>query len=279
MAALPPIPAAAWVLAALLGAIALGVYGLVVGHLARRGGKIQPEGFDLPELLMTFVIGGFFLLNSVAAFLQQSSAKEKITIDKVLPGSLVYVLIAAGILCFLHFVRRIHANRILGIYQVGGLELLGWTAGLVLAAFPIVGGTNLLTQSIMKDSFVPQPLVTLFTQLARQDDQSAIKVIFFVGAVIAPCTEEFLFRGFFYRTWKRYLGPLGAGFIASALFAALHGSVPALVGLFVLACCLNIAYERTGSLLVPIGMHACFNFVNLGILYIQARFGALPVPL
>ena len=278
MADLPPIPPSAWVIPGLLVVLALYVYGLVVRHLATHGGKVHPEGFELPELLMTFVIGGFFLLNTVAAFIQPEKTVEKITIDKVLPGSLIYVVISVGIICFLHFGRRIHVSRIFGFSQVPPLEMIGWTGGLVLAAFPVVGAINLLTQSVMKDQFTPQPLVKLFSEVARRDDQSAVALIFLVGTIVAPCCEEFLFRGFFYRTWKRYLGPLGAGFVASALFAALHGSIPALGGLFVLACFLNLAYERTGSLLVPIGMHACFNFTSLAVLYLQARFLPLPVP-
>ena len=43
----------------------------------------------------------------------------------------------------------------------------------------------------------------------------------------------------------------------------------------VFALCLTLAYERTGSLLVPIGMHALFNFTSLSLIYLQAR-GFLP---
>jgi membrane protease YdiL (CAAX protease family) len=278
LAELPPLPPSAWVVPALLLCIALYVYGLVVRRLVREGGRVGFEGFEIPEVLMTFIIGGFFLLNAIAAFLHAGKADEKISIEKVLPGSLVYVIISIGIICFLHFARHISVTRIFGFFQVPVLEMIGWTAGLVLAALPVVGAVNLLTQSVMKDTFELQPLVKLFSQVARDGNHSAVATIFFVGTIVAPCCEEFLFRGFFYRTWKRYLGPIGAGFLASALFAALHGSVAALAGLFVLACFLTIAYERTGSLLVPIGMHACFNFTSLFVLYLQARFAPLPLP-
>jgi membrane protease YdiL (CAAX protease family) len=278
LAALSSIPASAWLVAAVFATIGLSVYGQVAAYLARHGGKVQPEGFALPELLMSFVIGGYFLLHSVATFTQQNGGEFKITVGKVLPGALLFLLMAGGIVCFLHFVRHIHANRIFGFFNLGGLSLLGWTAGLAVGAIFLVIAINPIAQSVIKEKLVPQPLVTLFTELAQRGDPS-ISVIFVVGSVIAPCTEEFLFRGFFYRAWKRYLGPFGAGLIASALFAAVHGSVSALGGLFVLACCLTLAYERTGSLLVPIGMHASFNFANLCFLYVQARAEALPAPL
>jgi membrane protease YdiL (CAAX protease family) len=47
-------------------------------------------------------------------------------------------------------------------------------------------------------------------------------------------------------------------------------NVPSLPGLFVLALCLTLAYEASGSLLVPIGMHALFNLSQLVALYVQA---------
>ncbi|MEI9893033.1 MAG: CPBP family intramembrane glutamic endopeptidase [Chthoniobacter sp.] len=74
--------------------------------------------------------------------------------------------------------------------------------------------------------------------------------------------------------WKHYLGPLSAGIFACVLFAAFHASLSAFGGLLVLAVCLNIAYERTGSLLVPIGMHALFNLTSLLVIYGQAQLGA-----
>ena len=94
------------------------------------------------------------------------------------------------------------------------------------------------------------------------------------AVVIQPICEEFLFRGFFYGVWKHYLGPWRAGFLACLLFAAFHASLAAFAGLFVLAVCLNIAYERTGSLLVPIGMHAIFNLTSLVVIYGQAQISA-----
>ena len=101
--------------------------------------------------------------------------------------------------------------------------------------------------------------------------------ILFAGVILAPVCEEFLFRGFFYAVGKRYLGPLASGFACALLFAVFHLSVTAFAGLFVLAVCLTLAYELTGSLLVPIGMHALFNFTCLCVVWLQAR-GFLPSP-
>ncbi len=94
--------------------------------------------------------------------------------------------------------------------------------------------------------------------------------VLLAGVILAPVCEEFLFRGFFYGVAKRYAGAPLSGFLTAALFAAFHASLTSLPGLFVLAVALTLAYERTGSLAVPITMHALFNAMSLGLLYLQS---------
>ena len=61
--------------------------------------------------------------------------------------------------------------------------------------------------------------------------------------------------------------------LTAVLFALLHANVFSFAGLLLLALFFTIAYEYTGSLLVPIGMHATFNFINLAMLCIQGSGG------
>jgi len=265
-----------WIIAAIFLAAALTVYTRVVQHLSRAGGKVRTEAFGLPELLMSFVFAGTFAMLMIGSIQRQAKGEGQVQIETVLPSSLLFVVLSVGILAFLHFARRLPIGHLFGLDQVAPLPALGWAAGLLLASFPLIDVANRLTILALKDSFTPQPLIELFSKVARQDDHLGVAKIFIAGVIVAPCCEEFLFRGFFYGVWKRYLGPLGAGFLACLLFAAFHTSLPALAGLFVLAVCLNLAYERTGSLLVPIGMHALFNFASLLFLYVQARFPVLP---
>lgn len=86
------------------------------------------------------------------------------------------------------------------------------------------------------------------------------KIMMGVAAVIvAPLVEEIVFRGFIYGVLKRYTDGWFAAVCSASLFAIVHMHVGTLIPLFVLALGLCAAYERTGSLLVPMGMHAIFN--------------------
>lgn len=83
--------------------------------------------------------------------------------------------------------------------------------------------------------------------------------------VVAPVTEEFFFRGFFYRALRTRLGVPWAAAIDGAVFAALHfesfSSLPVLPVIAVFGVVACLLYERTGSLFAVIAVHALFNTV------------------
>ena len=88
---------------------------------------------------------------------------------------------------------------------------------------------------------------------------------------VAPVVEEVFFRGFLYGALRSRLGIWLAAGINGALFAVIHYSfesvealllVPPLALLGFLFC---LVYERTGSLLPVIGMHAFNNTVAYAV--------------
>ena len=89
---------------------------------------------------------------------------------------------------------------------------------------------------------------------------------------IAPIVEEFVFRFFLYGVVRRYLGRSVGLAANSLLFAAVHAHVPSAAPLFVLGACFTIAYEWSGSILVPMAMHALFNSLTLTFLAFPELF-------
>ena len=84
--------------------------------------------------------------------------------------------------------------------------------------------------------------------------------------VLAPICEELLFRGVLYPS-LRDLGHRRMAIAASSLlFAAIHGSLALMLPLTVLAVVLVWLYEKTGSIVAPILMHAAFNAVNFAMI-------------
>jgi len=57
--------------------------------------------------------------------------------------------------------------------------------------------------------------------------------------------------------------------LVSLIFAGLHWHLPSLLPLFLLSAMFSLAYARTQSLLVPMGMHAAFNGVTVALLLLM----------
>jgi len=108
-------------------------------------------------------------------------------------------------------------------------------------------------------------LITEYSQLPVRISMIILAV------VIAPVSEEMLFRGFIQTMFLSHLRrPWVSVAITSGLFAAVHPDVAHWPALFVLSMCMGYAYEKSGSLLRPIFIHAMFNGTSvLAALYAQ----------
>jgi membrane protease YdiL (CAAX protease family) len=264
-------PADALIFVGGLTLITLAIFGGLLGGIRKQGGKVRTDLFALPELLMSIVLVGFF-----AALIVKGAARAgdelapKVTIDQVVPGTLPFVILAAGLAAFVRF-RGIKLWNALGFDRVSVPRALAISVGLLLAALPLLLVASMIMQIVLRQSAHEQDLVTLFRDVARTGNQAGVMTILVAGAVVAPICEEFLFRGFFYSVFKRYLGPVAAALLTAALFAGVHLNLAAMPSLFLLALCFTVAYESTGSLLVPMTMHALFNASQLVLLYLLAR--------
>lgn len=91
-----------------------------------------------------------------------------------------------------------------------------------------------------------------------------IRVLFILMAVVAaPLFEELVFRGLLFPYLVKHTGLAGGILLVSMLFALMHLHTASLVPIFLLSAALCIAYWRTGSLWVSIGMHAIFNATSI----------------
>jgi membrane protease YdiL (CAAX protease family) len=103
------------------------------------------------------------------------------------------------------------------------------------------------------------------TTLAESQDPVLVVLLAFTAVVVAPVAEEFVFRGYLYPALKARAGVWCAGLGSSLLFALAHGSVFAFLPLWILGGLLVWAYERSGSLWVPVAAHALFNLATVCI--------------
>jgi hypothetical protein len=82
------------------------------------------------------------------------------------------------------------------------------------------------------------------------------------AVLISPLIEELFFRGFLYTFLKNYTSTWMALVLSAGVFAFVHVNLGSVVQLWSLGVILGMAYEHTGAILLPMGIHACFNFVT-----------------
>lgn len=91
--------------------------------------------------------------------------------------------------------------------------------------------------------------------------------IFILVCVVVPVGEEAFFRGFVYGTLRRW-GLVPAVALSSLYFGAVHQQIVHFLPIFALGVVLALLYERTGSIVASIAVHAINNLVAvLSMLY------------
>ncbi len=106
------------------------------------------------------------------------------------------------------------------------------------------------------------------TLLALHDKEVSVWLVWglwFGAAVVAPLAEEFFFRGFVQTMFVGVLDRRWSAIVLTSIaFGMVHYPQPhAVPALIFLSLLLGYAYERTGSLMAPVAIHALFNLKSL----------------
>jgi membrane protease YdiL (CAAX protease family) len=128
-----------------------------------------------------------------------------------------------------------------------------------LVSLPVITVVSLLWQGLLKLCHVsPTPQESI--ELLRHTDSMAFRVTLVVVAIlVAPISEELLFRAGIFRYLRTRLPRWVALLLPALLFAALHLDIGSFVPLVALAIVFSLAYEQTGNIGTTIVAHALFN--------------------
>ncbi len=277
-AELAPDPSSAWPAVLVTAALALAglvCAGVLLARFARRPPDLaarvrlllwrpwlERDGLRLGLALAALQLAALFLLRHGAARYGEARAAAA---GLLVQGLLFHGVVLAAVTAWLR--RR----------RVSWRSAFGWRArrllpdaarGLAayLALLPLVLVYSVAYQQVLVRLGVrpePQPVFLLLREAAPW----LRGYVLFVGVALAPLAEEVLFRGLALPLAARRFGTAPAVVLVSAVFALLHFHLPSFAPLFVLGVGFSLAYLLTGSLAVPVAMHAFFNGVNLAILH------------
>jgi len=247
-----------------VSAVSFGSLGVTLALLGRPW-RIDTVMKRMPAVLICFYIGFFG-----GIWAQKIAGVPKSSLEQLIIGSLA--VHGAGLLLIWRFLRE---------YQVGWAESFGFAIqprralllGFILALLFLPVGRGLQNLSAVLMTHTPH----LKLEPEEQETVRALRVasswipraiLGVMAIILAPLTEETLFRGVLYPLVKQAGHPRLALWGLSLLFAAVHVNLVTFVPLLCLALMLTLLYERTGNLLASITAHATFNALNFAQLWL-----------
>lgn len=268
-----------------LGAMALGllVFSLVRKHDREVGwhhhGNVWTDPYDRIDLLAAWTLIVFFF-GQVALLLfalkagfstetaTEGTAEKLLDLPTILAGTAFNLILGGGVFAFATLGRDRNPVELFGLDRISLPKLIFWSIGALIVTYGIMA---ILLLRIWEPFFAPlwgaEDDRQLVVKTMMDDPSPLLRIVLILSAVVvAPLVEEVIFRGYLYAVIKRFSDRFLAAVTTSLLFALIHGNIPGLLPLFGLAIVLCIAYEMTGSLWVPISIHALFNSVNTAMM-------------
>ena len=213
----------------------------------------------IPEAILAGILILFLLLNISASM---SRPSMDFSGRNLLENFLLMGFVVVFIVSFLQF-RGVDVGAFGGFARISFFRALSTGVILLFFAYPLILLCDTITQWFFGGGSSKQSIVEFFSG-SRTIEQRILIIVFAVA--VAPVIEELLFRFFLYGVFRRYFGRLIGVILSALLFAAAHTHLPSFVPLFVLGSCFAIAYEWSGSILVPMTMHCLFNALTLTVL-------------
>ena len=134
-----------------------------------------------------------------------------------------------------------------------------------LISIPLLALTGLAWLALLDWLHVPYERQSLVDLFANAESRWQLGALLVLATVIAPITEELVFRAglfqFLHKRTPRWVALL----IPALLFGASHTNLASFPQLVLLGVIFSIAYERTGNIAVPMFAHALFNLHSIAI--------------
>ena len=132
-----------------------------------------------------------------------------------------------------------------------------------LAIIPFLMLTSLIYHQLLEVVFNLEVELQDITRFLSGEG-TWLKACFILTAIlVGPVVEELIFRGIVFSYLVKRAGLKAGILLVSLLFAAIHFHLPSFLPLALLSAALCVAYWRTGSLWVSIGIHMIFNSVSI----------------
>jgi membrane protease YdiL (CAAX protease family) len=239
-------------------------------------GKVEVWYYRPADLLGIALLAGIFYAQAAGSAMMGGSDKPIKVSAEAVAVSIGLQFMLAGIALAI-VVRRVGPVRWLGLRWREWPWVFLVAPATVVCMWLIFAGLQGLGYMDLMDKLGVEKVQHTVAIFQKEKDVAVLVLMGFTAAVVAPVCEEVVFRGYLYPAVKRFAGPWMSALCTALMFSAAHGSVSALVPLFVFGLALAALYEFTGSIWAPIAAHFLFNSATVASL-MAIRIYDLPVP-
>jgi membrane protease YdiL (CAAX protease family) len=264
-----------WSVAALL--LGLVVYGLwrrlspatAPAPVGRVSASHACDVLDAVVALVMVLLLRQLLVDTAAAAPGSIDSSDPLGGRELLIGLILSVLLGGSVAFYLGVLRHRNLSEWFGLGRSRPLVTILKSILFLIASFlaVFVTGSAVSRKWLEPLGFedAPQEIVRAFSDSPNPIFRVLVAIM---ACAVAPVVEEVVFRGFLYPVFKRFTDAPFAALFTAILFGLVHQNLGGVLPLASLGLILVIAYESTGSLAVPMTIHALFNAAAIGSLWV-----------
>lgn len=227
-----------------------------IGKWSIRKQLSMADGFImlfLIYILMNGIAGSRLLpVEWLAGFLPGGAT----VINRMLIQQIFQTILMVGIVMLFLHMRGVSVTQI-GLTPLKNDRWLFYSAAWGVATFFIMLFVSAWMLKLFPDA-EPQSATNLIMQA---DGRWECCAVLFMVSVMAPFSEELLFRGYIYHSLREYKSTWFSVLAASLMFGCMHYDLFRLIPLTLVGVFLNIVAIRSQSLYGSMIMHSVWNFL------------------
>jgi membrane protease YdiL (CAAX protease family) len=246
--------------------------GLVVAFLLVQHQRFNPpdkraltetvaaRSWSTPEVVLLLAM--LLLLYFMASFVGLFFYEDQIPLARLGTALVIYLIL----LCLIAGINHKHkkARPMESGMGMDQIKTLFWAPIFYLAVIPLMMLASRGYQLLLEYFFEMEVELQEVAQHVVLQELTWLETVYILMAIfVAPIFEELVFRGVVFPYCVKRIGLASSTVLVSILFSLMHFHLPSAFPLFLLSGALCLAYWRTGSLWVSIGMHAIFNTITV----------------
>jgi len=218
-------------------------------------GRVSRPRWGLLDIVLVY--GGVLIITNLVGWYSMGSwwVEGRPLVKFVLVAGVQFLATIGLVLLFTLGKKASREDLGLRAASPGDILIYGCGSGIILLLF-------MLAVSWPLSRLIPDISPQLYeTMLRNAGHGAAFVVLFFMGAVLAPISEELFYRAMIYPYLRGVLGPVWGILMAGLVFGLAHWDLWRTIPLAIGGVVLCYVYEKTGSIYVPMVAHGVWNGV------------------